>query len=104
MGAILARIPPEGRLHLRGFARDLGLAFQISDDLLDAEGDEGRAGKALRKDADRGKQTFLTLLGPDRAREQAAMLVEQAIAHLSNYGEEAAILRAVARFVVERDH
>jgi farnesyl diphosphate synthase len=104
MGAILARIPVEGRLHLRGFARDLGLAFQISDDLLDAEGDEGRAGKALRKDADRGKQTFLTLLGPDRAREQAAMLVEQAIAHLSNYGEEAAILRAVARFVVERDH
>ena len=104
MGAILSRVPAEGRHHLRGFARDLGLAFQISDDLLDAEGDEDRAGKALRKDADRGKQTFLTLLGPDRAREQAAMLVEQAIAHLSGYGEEAAILRAVARYVVERDH
>ena len=104
MGAILGRVPAEGRQHLRGFARDLGLAFQISDDLLDAEGDEDRAGKALRKDADRGKQTFLTLLGPDRAREQAAMLVEQAIGHLSGYGDEAAILRAVARYVVERDH
>ena len=104
MGAILARVPAEGRQHLRGFARDLGLAFQIADDMLDAEGDEALAGKALRKDADRGKQTFLTLLGPDRAREQAAMLVEQAIGHLSGYGEEAAILRAVARYVVERDH
>ena len=104
MGAILGRIPAEGRHHLRGFARDLGLAFQIADDMLDAEGDEALAGKALRKDADRGKQTFLTLLGPERAREQAAMLVEQAIGHLSGYGEEAAILRAVARYVVERDH
>lgn len=104
MGAILARLPVEGRHHLRGFARDLGLAFQIADDMLDAEGDEALAGKALRKDADRGKQTFLTLLGPERAREQAAMLVEQAIAHLSGYGEEADILRAVARYVVERDH
>ena len=104
MGAILARVPAEGRHHLRGFARDLGLAFQIADDILDAEGDEALAGKALRKDADRGKQTFLTLLGPDRAREQAAMLVEQAIGHLSGYGEEAAVLRAVARYVVERDH
>ena len=104
MGAILARLPVEGRNHLRGYARDLGLAFQIADDLLDAEGDEGRAGKALRKDADAGKQTFLTLLGPERAREQAAMLVRQAIEHLSGYGEEANVLRAVARYVVERDH
>ena len=104
MGAILGRVPGEGRQHLRGYARDLGLAFQIADDLLDAEGDEKRAGKALRKDADAGKQTFLTLLGPDRAREQAAMLVEQAIGHLSNCGEEADILRAVARYVVERDY
>jgi len=104
MGAILGRLPVEGRAHLRGYARNLGLAFQIADDLLDAEGDEALAGKALRKDGDAGKQTFLTLLGPERAREQAAMLVEQAIAHLSGYGEEAAVLRAVARYVVERDH
>ena len=103
MGAILGRLPAEGRLQLRGYARDLGLAFQIADDLLDAEGDEAAAGKALRKDADKGKQTFLSLLGPERAREQAAMLVEQAIGHLSGYGEQADILRAIARYVVERD-
>jgi farnesyl diphosphate synthase len=104
MGAILGRLPPEGRHHLRGYARDLGLAFQIADDLLDAEGDEGLAGKALRKDAAAGKQTFVSLLGPERARAQAAMLVDQAIAHLSGYGEAANVLRAIARFVVERDH
>lgn len=104
MGAILARVPPEGRLHLRGFARDLGLAYQISDDLLDAEGDEARAGKALRKDAAAGKQTFLTLMGSDRAHEQAGMLVAQAIDYLASYGTEADVLRALARFVQQRDH
>ena len=104
IGAILGRLPAEGRAPLRGYARDLGLAFQITDDLLDAEGDESLAGKALRKDVDAGKQTFLTLLGPDRARAQAAMLIEQAIEHLAGYGEEADILRSVARYVIERDH
>ena len=104
MGAILGRVPAEGRTHLRGFARDIGLAFQIADDLLDAEGDETLAGKALRKDADAGKQTFLSLLGADRAREQAAMLVDQAVGQLAGYGDEARTLRAVARYVVERNH
>lgn len=104
MGAILGRVPLEGRQHLRGFARNLGLAFQIVDDILDTEGDEAVAGKALRKDADAGKQTFLSLLGLDRAREQATMLVEQAIGQLAGCGEEADILRAVARYVLERDH
>ncbi len=104
MGAILGRVPAEGRMHLRGFARDIGLAFQIADDLLDAEGDEALAGKALRKDADAGKQTFLSLLGADRAREQAAMLVDQAVGQLAGYGDEARTLRAVARYVVERNH
>ncbi len=102
-GAILGRVPPEGRTGLRGYAHDLGLAFQIADDLLDAEGDEAAVGKALRKDADAGKATFLSLLGPDRAREQCAMLVEQAIAHLHGYGAEADLLRDLARYVVERD-
>lgn len=104
MGAILGHVPPEGRTHLRGYARDIGLAFQIADDLLDAEGDEELAGKALRKDAEQGKETFLSLLGPERAREQAQALVNQAIAHLGGYGEEAELLRALARFVIERDH
>ena len=103
MGAILGRLAPEGRTHLRGYARDIGLAFQIADDLLDHEGDEAAAGKALRKDAAAGKQTFLSLLGADRARAQAQMLVEQAIAHLAQHGPEAGLLRDLARYIVERD-
>lgn len=104
MGAILGKVPVEGRAHLRGYARDIGLAFQIADDLLDHEGDEAAAGKALRKDAAAGKQTFVSLLGPDRAREQARMLVEQAVAHLASHGQEADLLRDIARYIVERDH
>ena len=104
LGAILGHVPVEGRTHLRGYARDIGLAFQIADDLLDHEGDEAAAGKALRKDAVAGKQTFVSLLGADAARERAGMLVEQAIAHLLHHGGEADLLRALARFIVERDH
>ena len=103
MGAILGKVPGEGRTHLRGYSRDIGLAFQIADDLLDHEGDQEAAGKALRKDAEAGKQTFVSLLGPDRARAQARALVDQAIGHLAQHGAEADLLRAVARFIVERD-
>ena len=103
-GAILGRLPPEGRKGLRGYARDLGLAFQIADDILDVEGDQALAGKALRKDEAAGKETFLSLLGLPRAREQARMLIDQAIAHLQGYGAEADLLRDIARFVLARDH
>jgi farnesyl diphosphate synthase len=103
MGAVLGRVPHEGRRHLRAYARDIGLAFQIADDLLDHEGDEQAAGKALRKDAGKGKETFVSLLGPERAREQARMLVDQAIGHLAQHGPEADLLRALARFIAERN-
>jgi farnesyl diphosphate synthase len=103
-GAIMGRAPAEGRTSLRGFARDVGLAFQIADDLIDHEGQEEKAGKRVGKDEEAGKQTFVSLLGPERARRQAAMLVEQAVDHLHGFGEDAALLRAVARFAVERDH
>jgi len=102
-GAIMGRVPPEGRTGLRGYARDLGLAFQIADDILDVEGSEESAGKKLGKDAAAGKETFLSLLGLERARAQAVMLVDQAVAHLHGYGAEAALLRDIARFVVARD-
>jgi farnesyl diphosphate synthase len=104
MGAILGHVAPEGRTHLRGYARDIGLAFQIADDLIDHEGDAALAGKAVGKDAAAGKETFVSLLGPDRAREQARMLVEQAVGHLAQHGKEADLLRALARYIIERDH
>lgn len=101
--AIMAHVPVEGRTGLRGYARDIGLAFQIADDLLDAEGDAALAGKAVGKDSDAGKETFVSLAGVDRAREQARMLVEQAKAHLHDYGERAGLLCAIADYIIERD-
>jgi len=102
-GAIMARIPHEARTGLHGYARDIGLAFQIADDLLDVEGDAALTGKALGKDAAAGKETFVSLLGVERAREQAQMLVAQAKAHLHAYGAEADLLRIIADYIVERD-
>lgn len=103
-GAILGRIPPEGRRALVAYARDIGLAFQIADDIMDVEGDEALAGKALHKDEAAGKETFVTLMGLERAKAQADLLMHQAVAHLGSFGEEADLLRAIARYVVERDH
>jgi farnesyl diphosphate synthase len=102
-GAIMGRIPEDRRTPLRGYAHDLGLAFQIADDLLDVEGSSDKTGKAVHKDAAAGKATFVSLLGVDRARTQAGMLIDQAIDHLHSYGSEADLLRAIARFAIERD-
>ncbi|WP_373489267.1 polyprenyl synthetase family protein [Blastomonas sp.] len=103
MGAILGHVAIEGRTALRAYARDIGLAFQIADDILDVEGDAELAGKALQKDAAAGKETFLSLLGLERAREQAFFLVDQAVGHLASYGREADVLRVLARYIVERN-
>ena len=103
MGAVLGKVAPEARAHLRAYSRDIGLAFQIADDLLDVSGDEAKAGKALRKDEEQGKQTFVTVMGEQKAREQAEALADQAVSHLASHGEEADLLRSLARFIVERD-
>jgi farnesyl diphosphate synthase len=101
---IMTKLPNEARTPYRGYARNIGLAFQIADDLIDFSGDEAAAGKRTGKDAHAGKATFVSLLGEDRARQQAGFLVSQAIEHLSGHGAEADLLRAIARFAVERDH
>ena len=101
---IMVRMAPEARTPYRGYARNIGLAFQIADDLIDHSGSEAAAGKPTGRDADAGKATFVSLLGEDRARQQAGFLVNQAIEHLSGHGSEADLLRAIARFAIERDH
>jgi farnesyl diphosphate synthase len=100
---IIVRLAREARTPYRGYARNIGLAFQITDDLIDHSGSEARAGKRTGKDAKAGKATFVSLLGADRAAQQARVLVDQAIDHLSDHGEEADMLRAIARFAIERD-
>ena len=99
-GARLARADPAP---LRGYARAMGLAFQIADDILDVEGDAAAAGKRVGKDAQAGKATFVSLLGLEAARARAGALVEEACGFLLRYGDEAAGLRALAAHVVTRD-
>jgi farnesyl diphosphate synthase len=101
---IMSKLPAEARTPYRGYARNIGLAFQIADDLIDCSGDAAAAGKPTGRDADAGKATFVSLLGEERARQQAGFLVDQAIEHLSGHGSEADLLRAIARFAIERDH
>jgi len=101
-GAILGRAPDQLRQALRAFAHDLGLAFQIIDDLLDAEGSEETVGKKVGKDAAAGKATFVSLLGVDRARTQADILTDQAIQHLDPFAEQADFLRRLAQFAIHR--
>jgi farnesyl diphosphate synthase len=101
-GAILGRASDPLRHALHAYAHDLGLAFQIADDLLDAEGDAEAIGKAVGKDDARGKATFVSVLGIERAKTQARMLAEQAASHLEPFAEKADLLREVAAFVVDR--
>ncbi|MCF3629482.1 polyprenyl synthetase family protein [Thalassospiraceae bacterium LMO-SO8] len=101
-GAILGKASDDARTALHAYAHDIGLAFQIADDLLDVEGDAALVGKATGKDADANKATFVSLLGIDKARQQADMLSEQAAAHLEMFGEKGDLLKQLARFIVER--
>jgi farnesyl diphosphate synthase len=102
-GAMLGRASVTQRHLLAGYGRDLGAAFQIADDLLDAEGTTEGIGKTAGKDAASGKATLVAVLGPQRAREQATMLAEQAAAHLDAFGHAGELLRELAAFVVTRE-
>ncbi|ARC36385.1 farnesyl-diphosphate synthase [Paracoccus yeei] len=99
-GAIMAG---EDAGPLTEYARNLGLAFQIQDDILDVTGDEAETGKRLHKDGDANKATFVSLLGLEGAQDKARKLVRAAESALDPYGEAAGNLRALARFVIQRD-
>jgi farnesyl diphosphate synthase len=101
-GAILGRAPPAQRVLLAAYGRDLGAAFQIADDLLDATATTAETGKTSGKDAAAGKATLVAVLGPERARAQADMLARQAAGHLDSFGPRAALLRDLAAYVVAR--
>ena len=103
-GAILGKASETQRHLLNAYAYDIGLAFQITDDLLDIDGHPKELGKAINKDTKAGKATFVSQLGVERARSQAVILIDQAIKHLDIFGEKAGILRDLARFVIERDN
>jgi len=101
-GAVLGGASETERAALVAYGRDLGLAFQIADDLLDLEGDEALAGKRLGKDAEAGKATFVDLYGADGARQRARALIGEAASRLSSFGAGSDVLAQAARFVVER--
>jgi len=101
-GAILGRAAPMQRHMLAAYGRDLGAAFQIADDLLDATGTTEETGKTAGKDAAAGKATLVAVLGVERARAQADMLAAQAAGHLESFGERAEVLVQLAAFVVAR--
>jgi geranylgeranyl diphosphate synthase type II len=104
LGAICAEADESTRGCLRQYGFEIGLAFQIADDLLDVTGDKARLGKTTGRDADLGKLTYPALLGMEASRDRAVELVEQACRRLSPFGEKSVRLTELARFIVERDH
>ena len=101
-GAIMGQVPLRERAALQAYALDMGLAFQIADDLLDLEGDEETVGKKVGKDAEAGKITAISVLGVEQARAKAYALLDLALGHLAGFGEKAGLLRDAAAFAVER--
>lgn len=104
MGALIGGASDGERAALMGFAHDLGLAYQIADDLLDVEGDPATTGKATAKDEKAGKATFIAFLGVEGARERVRLLADQAREHLSPFRERAGVLLQSVEFILDRKH
>ncbi len=104
VGSLLGGALESERHAIAGYTNDLGLAFQIVDDLLDLEGDEAELGKAVAKDEAAGKVNFVSLLGPDGARERVRYLAAQAKQHLASFGARATTLLQTVDFVLNRRH
>jgi farnesyl diphosphate synthase len=102
-GPILGQASPEARETLRAYARDFGLIFQITDDLIDAESSASAAGKAVGKDRAQGKATLVSIFGVEGARSKAAELADQAVWRLAEFGPEAAPLRSLPFRLLDRD-
>ena len=101
-GAVLGQASPSERAALTAYASAFGQAFQLADDLLDAEGDASALGKAVAKDARRGKATLVARLGPDDARKRLGALLQDAEAALAPFGDRAETLRDLARVIATR--
>jgi len=103
-GATLGEAGQAEHASLERYGETIGLAFQLADDLLDVTSDTATMGKAVGKDADRGKGTLVGILGVDTVRKQLSSAVEEANDSLSGFGDRADILRQTARFMVERQN
>ena len=104
MGAIAARAPEKSLEKLSSFGENLGLAFQITDDLLDVEGKAAKLGKPVRRDQEQGKLTYPSVLGLERSRVEAENLIAKAVAELSYFGEKGEFLEALARSILKRQY
>jgi geranylgeranyl diphosphate synthase type II len=102
-GAILSNANPDQYRHLKAYADHIGLAFQVTDDLLNIEGDPAVMGKSAGTDAVKMKSTYPSLLGLKESREKAARLVDKALQSLKIFDTKADPLRAIAAYVIQRD-
>lgn len=102
-GAILGEATDEDRARLRAYARDMGLVFQITDDLLDVTSSAEKTGKAVGKDAEQGKATLVSIYGIERARAEAQKLARRAAETLAPYGNAAPELCALPSFLIDRE-